>query len=414
MSIHIGNRRRGQAIWSVFLAVCMLVVGFPGTDHALAAGSAHLYVAPASGNFAVGGMTFDVQIRVDTGPDRINAVEAVLAFPPGLLEVTGEPSVVGSILEYWMPETTFDNVLGIVHVTGGVPSGFEGGFIGDGLVATVQFRTRSTTGSAVVSVDLAQSHVLRSVDNTEVLATVTGGSYTLATWVSGDLLLTGGLRITGPAVELEYELMYGGARVDVSSTMVQSITVSYEGGTPSAVAPDATGNVWFDALHLTGTYDFVFTMLSGVTYHASIVWGPATATFVQTGVWQKVSGTMFIPWSYGSNLPLSSAIAVFDPALANPAVVPVPTGADLLFSISRVYGLYTFVIVAGQSVTIATLTQPRTGDLNHDGVINITDVSILLSAWGPALANTQADINLDLTVNIVDVSILLSRWTPAG
>ncbi len=113
-------------------------------------------------------------------------------------------------------------------------------------------------------------------------------------------------------------------------------------------------------------------------------------------------------------LHLSSVIAAFDPALANPAIVAVPTGTDLLFSISRVYGLYTFVIVAGQSVTIATLTQPRTGDLNHDGVINIIDFSILLGLWGPAQADTQADINLDLTVNIVDVSILLSRWTPVG
>ncbi len=241
MSIYIGNRHHGQIFWSIFLAISMLVVGFPCTDRALAAGSAHLYVAPPSGNFAVGGMTFDVQIRMESGPDRINAVEVVLAFPPDLLEVTGEPSVAGSILEYWMPETTYDNVLGIVHVTGGVPSGFDGGFIGDGLVATVQFRTKSTTGPAAVSVDLAQSHVLRSVDNTEVLATVTGGSYTLATWANGDLLLTGGLRVTGPAVELEYVLMYGGARVDVSSSTVQTITVSYDAGTPSAVAPDATG-----------------------------------------------------------------------------------------------------------------------------------------------------------------------------
>jgi hypothetical protein len=414
MSTHIGNRRRRRAIWSLVLAFCMLVVGFPGIDHVLAAESARMYVAPASGNFAVGGITFDVQIRVDSGPDGINAVEAVLTFPPDLLMVTGPPSVVGSFLEYWMPDTTYDNVLGVVHVTGGRPSGFEGGFTGDGLVATVQFCTRSTAGTASVSVDLAQSHVLRAVDNTEVLATVTGGSYTLATWVSGDLLLTGGLRITGPAVELEYELMYGGARVDVSSSTVQSITVSYGGGTPSSVVPDATGNVWFDALDPAGTYDFVFVMLTGVTYHASIVWGPTTATFVQTGGWQKVSGTMFIPWSCGTDLHLSSAIAVFGPALANLAVVDVPTGAGLLFSISHVYGLYTFVIVAGQSVTIATLTQPRTGDLNHDGVIAIEDVSLLVAAWGPVQANNQASIDANLTVDIIDVSILLSRWTPVG
>jgi hypothetical protein len=406
------NRRRGQVLWSLALAFCMLAVGFPGSDRARADGSADLYVAPASGDFVVGGLTFDVQIRVDSGTDAINAVEAVLAFPADRLEVVGAPSVVGSVLEFWMPETTFDNVLGIVHVTGGVPSGFDGGFIGDGLVATVRFRTKLTTGLASVSVDLAQSHVLRAVDNTEVLAAVAGGSYTLTEWASGDLLLTGGLRIEGQVVELEYELQDGGVRVDVSTAMVQSITVSYEGGTPATMAPDATGNVWFDALHLAGTYDFVFIMEAGVTYHAGIEWGPTAAAFVETGVWQKVGGKMFIPSSCGLDLSLSSAIAMFEPTLANPQVVPVPAGADLLFSIAHVYGQYTFVIVAGQSVTVASLTQPRTGDLNHDGVINIFDASAMMTAWGLCDPSLEVDLNADGRVSILDASMEMTRWTP--
>jgi hypothetical protein len=50
----------------------------------------------------------------------------------------------------------------------------------------------------------------------------------------------------------------------------------------------------------------------------------------------------------------------------------------------------------------------NTGDLNNDGVVNITDLSILLSSWNTT--NSTADINKDGTVNILDLSILLSNY----
>jgi hypothetical protein len=53
-------------------------------------------------------------------------------------------------------------------------------------------------------------------------------------------------------------------------------------------------------------------------------------------------------------------------------------------------------------------TTPKPGDLNSDGVVNITDLSILLSSWNTT--NSTADINKDSTVNILDLSILLSNY----
>jgi hypothetical protein len=52
--------------------------------------------------------------------------------------------------------------------------------------------------------------------------------------------------------------------------------------------------------------------------------------------------------------------------------------------------------------------QGKTGDLNGDGVVNIFDLSILLSNWGTS--NQNADLNNDGVVNIFDLSILLSNW----
>ena len=50
----------------------------------------------------------------------------------------------------------------------------------------------------------------------------------------------------------------------------------------------------------------------------------------------------------------------------------------------------------------------KTGDINGDGKVNITDLSLLLSAWGTN--NTAADLNKSGKVDIADLSILLSNF----
>jgi hypothetical protein len=55
----------------------------------------------------------------------------------------------------------------------------------------------------------------------------------------------------------------------------------------------------------------------------------------------------------------------------------------------------------------------KTGDLNNDTVINIFDLSILLSNYGKTKAqasNPACDLNSDNTINIFDLSILLSNY----
>jgi hypothetical protein len=55
----------------------------------------------------------------------------------------------------------------------------------------------------------------------------------------------------------------------------------------------------------------------------------------------------------------------------------------------------------------------KTGDLNGDNVVNIFDLSILLSNYGKAQSqsnNAKTDLNNDGTINIFDLSILLSNY----
>lgn len=50
------------------------------------------------------------------------------------------------------------------------------------------------------------------------------------------------------------------------------------------------------------------------------------------------------------------------------------------------------------------------GDLNSDGHVNITDLSILLSHYSQTATAAQGDINVDGIVTILDLSILLSHY----
>jgi len=50
-------------------------------------------------------------------------------------------------------------------------------------------------------------------------------------------------------------------------------------------------------------------------------------------------------------------------------------------------------------------------DINGDGVVNVFDLSILLSHWGATSASyAQGDLNGDGVINVFDLSILLSHW----
>ena len=50
----------------------------------------------------------------------------------------------------------------------------------------------------------------------------------------------------------------------------------------------------------------------------------------------------------------------------------------------------------------------KVGDINCDGSVNISDLSVLLSRWNSN--DTTADLNKNGKVDIYDLGILLSNW----
>jgi len=67
--------------------------------------------------------------------------------------------------------------------------------------------------------------------------------------------------------------------------------------------------------------------------------------------------------------------------------------------------------VQWQSDYLFTIELPNCqGDLNGDGVVNVTDLLLMLAFWGPVGALPAADLNGDGVVNVSDLLILLSNW----
>lgn len=58
------------------------------------------------------------------------------------------------------------------------------------------------------------------------------------------------------------------------------------------------------------------------------------------------------------------------------------------------------------------LAAPRTGDITHDGVVNVSDLLAVISAWGPCPPPNlcAADLNGDGAVNVSDLLLVISNW----
>jgi subtilisin family serine protease len=70
------------------------------------------------------------------------------------------------------------------------------------------------------------------------------------------------------------------------------------------------------------------------------------------------------------------------------------------------------VVNAVASVAAAAAMNPPAADLDGDGVVSGTDLTILLSQWGACSGcSCLADINDDCVVDGTDLTALLSAWS---
>ena len=84
-----------------------------------------------------------------------------------------------------------------------------------------------------------------------------------------------------------------------------------------------------------------------------------------------------------------------------------------VFASIAVFGPSLFTLnnrLSTAGMAFASAQEPA--DINNDNVVNIFDLSTLLSKWNTT--DTTSDLNEDGTVNIFDLSILLSKWGVVG
>jgi len=67
------------------------------------------------------------------------------------------------------------------------------------------------------------------------------------------------------------------------------------------------------------------------------------------------------------------------------------------------------VSITAAGLECEDVIEPCPGDLNDDGVVNVSDLLILLGAWGDC-SGCDADLNGDGVVNVSDLLILLGAW----
>jgi hypothetical protein len=68
--------------------------------------------------------------------------------------------------------------------------------------------------------------------------------------------------------------------------------------------------------------------------------------------------------------------------------------------------------VMDSSMIDITIDEPIEGDVNGDGVVNITDLLIMISQWGqcPTSGDCTADVNGDGWVNVTDLLVAIANW----
>ncbi len=134
--------------------------------------AANLYIAPASASYSVG-KTFNVQVRVSSLDQAMNAVSGKLTYPTNRLQIISI-SKEGSVISLWPEEPSFSNAGGTVQFQGIVPNP---GFTGNGAVLTIAFRSLSE-GTAEIA--FAAGAVLANDGNgTDITSSLGNSSITI-------------------------------------------------------------------------------------------------------------------------------------------------------------------------------------------------------------------------------------------
>ena len=156
--------------FSLFFFYVFLLSSFVSAQ----SGGASLYLAPPSGTYFVGD-TLSVSIYVNTDGQSVNAIEALLTFPPDKLQIVS-PSAGKSVIDVWVGQPGYSNEEGTISFRGAIPN--PGLKVSQGLISTLTFRVKSV-GKAVISFSDGSKVLLNDGKGTDVLSSTSGAIFDL-------------------------------------------------------------------------------------------------------------------------------------------------------------------------------------------------------------------------------------------
>lgn len=138
--------------------------------------AATLYLLPESKTFGIG-QEFSVDIKVNTEDVSINATQATIRFPTGILELLSADKE-GSTFRFWIEEPVISNEAGTLRFIGGTAKGVSGESL---QVLKMKFKAK---GVGVAELTVTEA-VVAAADGkgTNVLSTIEGTSISVGTEV---------------------------------------------------------------------------------------------------------------------------------------------------------------------------------------------------------------------------------------
>jgi hypothetical protein len=354
---------------------------------------------------------FPVQVRTKTGTDASNLFVSKISFDPTKLAVS-RIDTAGSFITKWVNNNSFDNTNGKVSLIGGVPApGFTSSSLTD--MATVYF-TGKAAGAAAINFDAASS-IYRNSDNQNILGTLSNNTVTISSVVaspSPSPVVSPSPAVSPSVAPSASPTVAPSPSAGASPSTNPSPAVTHPPSSSPTSSPVASASPIGDGCTITQTNwvpssnpinqgkvvslnvkgnglcvgrSITFTVLEddGLLGSDPVTNQPPTVKFDGNGnattSWlaefhEDGFAGIGNPPEYFFNASLDGSVQV--------------RSADPLLVVNKVTG-----------------GTPLKGDANHDGKVDFTDLSILLSNWDKTSNfDDQLDFNDDKLINTFDFS----------
>lgn len=314
------------------------------------------------------GQQSSIKIVVDGGGKAFNAAQASVAVSPNL--------IVSSVSS---PSGTPCNMT----YTGTAPNptslSFAGAILGGSSTSCTVYRmtiTPNAPGTGTITISNASVKAL--IDNSEILSSVDNGTYTIVAASTPTPTPT-----TAPAQPTNTPVPTATPTLFPTSTPVPTATptpLPTSTPTPTVVGPTPTP--------ITITPPTISSFISPTYQSSTIIAGTKTAQLTKIYVNNLMDSVTFAS-STSWQKPVSLTLG------------------------DNVFHIYGETATGTQSITSSiSIVRHKLGDINGDGITNLTDISIFGNDWLKTsnLGNRLSDMNTDGNVNLTDFSIVAKQY----